>query len=123
MNHHISSIKRELDAAYASIRYFQERDEEYQEEISILKYEKLEGLDRERDYRVQITQKDELIREITNKLAKYSRLLQESPDDQRIHEKIRKYRIKVMKLAGISEDELTEKMDKLRLWTIDCFDL
>jgi len=37
------------------------------------------------------------------------------PDDQRIHEKIRKYRIKVMKLAGISEDELTEKMDKLRL--------
>ena len=122
MNHHISSIKRELDAAYASIRYFQERDEEYQEEISILKYEKLEGLerergyrDRERDYRVQITQKDELIREITNKLAKYSRLLQESPDDQRIHEKIRKYRIKVMKLAGISEDELTEKMDKLRL--------
>ena len=81
----------------------------------MLKYEKLEGLDRERDYRVQITQKDELIREITNKLAKYSRLLQESPDDQRIHEKIRKYRIKVMKLAGISEDELTEKMDKLRL--------
>jgi predicted nucleic acid-binding Zn-ribbon protein len=39
MNHHIESIKRELDAAYASIRYFQERDEEYQEEISMLKYD------------------------------------------------------------------------------------
>lgn len=33
MKHHIESIKRELDA---SIRYFQERDEEYQEQV---KYE------------------------------------------------------------------------------------
>ena len=115
MNHHIASIKRELDAAYASIRYFQEQDEKYQEEVSMLKYEKLEGLERERGYRAQLSQKNELIKDITRKLAKYSRQLQENPGDPIISEKISKYRRKVMRMAGINENDLIEQMENMRI--------
>jgi len=119
MNHHIESIKRELDAAYASIRYFQERDEEYQEEVSMLKYRELEGLERERGYRAQLednrTHLYELIKEITRKLGKYSRQLHENPGDPTISEKISKYRRKVMRLAGINDNELVEQMENMSI--------
>ena len=114
-NHHITSLTRQLDDVYSTANLLQEQIDQQAEEISLLKFEKLEALDRERGYRGQIIQKDELIQDITNKLAKYSRLLQENPNDRRVHEKIRKYRIKVMKLTGVTEEDLVNQMQDMRL--------
>jgi hypothetical protein len=71
--------------------------------------------ERECGYRAQLSQKDELIKEITRKLANYSRQLQENPGDPTISEKIGKYRKKVMRLAGINEGELVDQMENMRI--------
>lgn len=71
--------------------------------------------EREQEYRKDKLQKDELMKDISNKLAKYSKMLAENPTDPTIHEKIRKYRIKVMKLAGATEEDLTKQMTNMRL--------
>ena len=79
-------------------------------------------MERERGYRAQLednrthlSQKDELIKEITRKLGKYSRQLHENPGDPTISEKISKYRRKVMRLAGINENELVEQMENMSI--------
>ena len=46
---------------------------------------------RELNYRQQIKQKDELMKDITNKLVKYSKLLQENPNDPMINDMMTTY--------------------------------
>jgi len=115
MNHHISSMKRELDTAYASIQYFKEQISEGLDRERGYQEREHGYQEREHGYRAQLSQKDELIKDITRKLANYSRQLQENPGDPTISEKIGKYRRKVMRLAGINEGELVDQMENMRI--------
>jgi very-short-patch-repair endonuclease len=136
INDHICSLKRALDAAYASIRSFQECEHGYQEREHGYQEREHGYQERERGYRAQLeynrdqleynrdqledsrdqlSKKDELIKDITRKLANYSRQLQENPGDPTISEKIGKYRKKVMRLAGINESELVDQMENMRI--------
>jgi hypothetical protein len=63
------------------------------------------------EYRAQLSQKNELIKDITRKLAKYSRQLQENPGDPTVSEKINKYRRKVMKTSG----DIVEQLENMRI--------
>ena len=75
----------------------------------------IEYKEREKAYKQEQKAKNNFILEITRKIEKYSRLLQENPNDMTIHNKIHKYRIKVMKMMGLTEEQMTEQMNELKL--------
>ena len=66
-------------------------------------------------YRAQLARKDELIKAVSRKLAKYSKQLQENSGDATISDKINECNKKMMRLSGINDQDLVDQMEDMRL--------
>ena len=96
---------------------YREREIDYRDQLAENRQQLADSREREIEYRQQIAEnrreqktKNNFILEITRKIEKYSKLLQENPSDATIHNKIHKYRIKIMKMMGLTEDQLMEQL-------------
>lgn len=121
-NHHIESIKRELDGVYQTMQFLANQVEAQDEQISILNYEKITHLQQIDDQGTQIRSQYNQIRSQStqfNKLLVYVTRLkdmyQQNPTDPTVIQEIRAIKDHLMTITGVDNTGLVALMEKFRL--------
>ena len=121
-NHHIKSMRRELDGIYQTIQILVNQVEEQNEHINILNYEKLYHLQQIEDQGNQLRyQTSHLMSQTSqfNKLLTHANKLkdmyQQNPNDPEIPHLINYIKDHLMTITGVDNTGLVALMEKFRL--------
>lgn len=114
-NHHIKSMRRELDGVYQTMQLLVNQVEDQDEQISILNYEKLSHLQQIEDQGNQLRSQTSRFNKLLTHVNRLKELYQQNPTDPEVINLIRYIKDHLMTITGVDNTGLVALMEKFRV--------